>query len=297
MARLWIAADWGTSNLRLWVLGPEGTVLAERASDRGMGQLAPDQFEGALLDLCADLLPEKGRTQVLICGMAGAKQGWCEAPYAATPCAPAGLAPVTAPTQDPRLVVRILPGVAQAAPPDVMRGEETQIAGFLAGAPDFDGTLCLPGTHTKWVRVQGGQIRQFRTLMTGEVFALLSQASVLRHSLGGEGWDDSAFEAGLAAGLHAPEGLLGDLFAIRSATLLRGTAPDAARARLSGLLIGAELSGAAAFWQDLPVEIIGSPALSARYEEALRAAGARVRLATAPDLALAGLRAAHARLT
>jgi 2-dehydro-3-deoxygalactonokinase len=90
-------------------------------------------------------------------------------------------------TKDPRLRVSILPGLKQAVPPDVMRGEETQIAGFLAAAPGFDGVLCLPGTHAKWVQISAEEVVSFRTFMTGELFDLLSTQSVLRHSIAGEG--------------------------------------------------------------------------------------------------------------
>ena len=287
-----LLCDWGTSNLRLWALGPGGDVLAERASPEGMGSLTPDQFEPALLRLCADLLAPDRVTPVLICGMAGAKQGWIEAPYAQIPCAPAGTAPVTAPTTDPRLWVRILPGLCQMDPPDVMRGEETQIAGFLALEPGFDGTLCLPGTHTKWVRVSDGQVQHFRTAMTGETFAVMSRHSVLRHSLSDDTPDEATFAEALTRAARAPEGLLADLFTVRSGALLSGSTPAQAAGRLSGLLIGAELAGARDLWEDRETVIIGSPALTARYGAALALLGARARPAPTADLALHGLRAA-----
>ena len=291
----WIAADWGTSNLRLWAIGPGGAVRAERSSADGMGGLTPDQFEPAFLRLAEDLLPADRVTPVLICGMAGAKQGWIEAPYAQVPCPPAGGgAPVLAPTRDPRLLVRILPGLSQSDPADVMRGEETQIAGFLADEPEFDGTLCLPGTHTKWVRVAGGQVRSFRTAMTGEIFALLGQHSVLRHSLSADGEaDEEAFDAALATGFAAPAALGMELFSIRPASLLEGLAPAAATGRLSGLLIGAELAGAQDFWQNRDVVVVGSPRLTHRYISAIERLGGTARAAQNPELALSGLKAAH----
>ncbi|QPM90851.1 2-dehydro-3-deoxygalactonokinase [Pseudooceanicola algae] len=291
----WIAVDWGTSNLRLWAIGPEGQVLAERSSADGMGGLEPDRFEPALLALAGDLLAPERKTDVLICGMAGARQGWVEAPYAAVPCAPAGGAPTPAPARDSRLSVRILPGLSQAGPADVMRGEETQIAGFLAGHPDFNGTLCLPGTHTKWVRVADGRITRFRTAMTGELFALLSTASVLRHSVSIEGFSEAAFLDGFDQAAASPLTLALDLFSIRPASLLADTAPEASRARLSGLLIGAELASVRDFWDGCPVVVIGTAALSQRYREGLHRLGAEAAISDHPALALEGLRAAHAR--
>ncbi|MBR9824094.1 MAG: 2-dehydro-3-deoxygalactonokinase [Rhodobacteraceae bacterium] len=290
----WIAADWGTSNLRLWAIGPGGEILAERSAPEGMGTLAPDQFEPALLRLAEDLLAPDRVTPVLICGMAGAKQGWIEAPYARVPCPPASGAPVTAPTADPRISVRILPGLSQSGPADVMRGEETQIAGFLADEPEFDGTLCLPGTHTKWVRIAGGEVRGFRTAMTGELFALIGRQSVLRHSLSPDGeTDETAFAEALRHGFAEPAALSLDLFSIRPASLLDGLAPAAASGRLSGLLIGLELAGARDFWQGRDVVVVGTPGLTARYIAALEQLGGRARAAANPELARSGLVAAY----
>ncbi|WP_374636514.1 2-dehydro-3-deoxygalactonokinase, partial [Paracoccus sp. (in: a-proteobacteria)] len=135
----WIAVDWGTTRLRVWAMqGPQPTQ--SRNSDKGMGGLTRDAFEPALLDLIHDWLPAQGRMPVIACGMVGARTGWIEAAYRATPCPPLdphqAIRPVV---QDARLDVRILPGLSQAAPADVMRGEETQIAGYLAENPGFEG--------------------------------------------------------------------------------------------------------------------------------------------------------------
>ena len=127
-----------------------------------------------LLGLVGGWLAEGARTDVLICGMAGARGGWAEAPYAAVPCAPGPASFARAPTRDPRLAVRILPGLRQDTPADVMRGEETQLAGLLAAEPGFEGIACLPGTHTKWAHVSAGEVVSFASYMTGEIFALLA---------------------------------------------------------------------------------------------------------------------------
>jgi len=291
----WIAADWGTSNLRVWALDAAGRVLAARKSDKGMGGLSHEAFEPALLELVGDLLPEDHVTQVVISGMAGARQGWVEAPYAAVPCSPAGRPAVAAPVRDARLSVRILPGLSQAAPPDVMRGEETQIAGFLAGEPDFDGVACLPGTHTKWVRLRAGQVLEFRTAMTGELFALLSKQSVLRHSMG-DGWDQEAFLEAVEDAFSNPQQVAAKLFAIRAGALLSGLPPDAAKARLSGLLIGMELAATGGLWTGRPVVLVGDPQLSALYAAALRRQGVEVQEADAETLTLEGLKAARRAL-
>lgn len=267
-----IAVDWGTSALRLWALDEQGRVIAERRSDQGMGQLAPDQFESAFLALAGDLLDAEETVDVLICGMAGARSGWREAPYLPVPdCPPSGAGAMSVQTEAPRLNVRILPGMSQAEPADVMRGEETQIAGYLADHPGFSGALCLPGTHTKWVQIEAGRITGFRTVMTGEIFALLSTSSVLRLSMTGDDpWDETSFVAGVRHALDHPEDLTAALFALRAEGLLAPVAEGHARARLSGLLIGQELAATRGYWRAGPVAIIGASTLATRYQSALK---------------------------
>ncbi|OZA17787.1 MAG: 2-keto-3-deoxy-galactonokinase [Rhodobacterales bacterium 17-64-5] len=294
MAAEWIAVDWGTSNLRAWAMGNAG-ILAQASSDKGMGKLAPDQFEAALLELVTPWLA--GRTLILACGMVGARQGWIEAQYRAVPCTPtdqAGLTRVA--TTDPRLDVRIAPGLSQSRPADVMRGEETQLAGALALHPGFDGVFCLPGTHSKWAQVSAGEVVSFQTYMTGELFALLSTGSVLRHSLTAEGWDDAAFDAGLSDALSRPDRIAARLFSLRAEGLLHGMTSAQARARLSGLLIGIELAGARPYWLGQEVKLIGADNLAASYARALDTQGLKTDRLDATACTLAGMSALHARL-
>lgn len=286
----WIAVDWGTSRLRAWALSDEGRILASAESADGMGGLDRAGFEPALLSLAGGWLAPGRATPVLICGMAGSRQGWIEAPYRAVPCAPVardGLA--VAPVRDARLAVRILPGLSQSAPPDVMRGEETQIAGVIARDPGFDGVVCLPGTHSKWARVSAGEVVGFQSFMTGEVFALLAGQSVLRHSLGATGWDEAAFAEAVLSALARPEALAARLFAIRASELLTGPAPGAARARLSGLLIGSELAAARPWWLGQRVAIVGSGAIAGPYRTALGLLGVTAEVQDGETAALAGL--------
>lgn len=292
----WIAVDWGTTRLRAWAMGPDGQPTASAQSDMGMGALTPAGFEAALLDAAGDWID--GPTRVIACGMVGAKQGWVDAGYAVAPCKPpTGAHAVPAPSEDPRLDVLVLPGVSQQRPADVMRGEETQVAGFLAEHPNFDGVICLPGTHTKWVQVSAGEIVSFRSFMTGEVFALLSGQSVLRHGLEDDGWDDAAFAEAVTDGMARPQLLTSDMFNLRAQGLLSGMTSSQARARLSGLLIGVELAGARAYWLGQQLAIIGAAALSDLYASALAAQGAIATRADAEAMTLAGLRAAHAAST
>lgn len=292
----WIAADWGSSHLRVWGMRRDGTVLFRKSSDAGMGGLPADGFEPALLALIGDALGA-GQTSVIVCGMAGARQGWAEAGYATVPCAPPTVQTATpVRTVDPRLSVHILPGVSQTAPADVMRGEETQIAGFLALNPKFDGILCLPGTHTKWAHISAGEIVSFRTFMTGELFALLSKQSVLRHSVDSDGWDAAGFADAVSTAMSQPSDLAARLFSLRAEALLNGLAPDTARARLSGLLIGVELAAARPYWLGQHVALIGDDRLCAAYADALAAQGLPVERTDAERMTLEGLKAAYANL-
>lgn len=289
----WIAVDWGTSNLRAWLMGKAG-VIGMVTSDKGMGALERDGFEPELLRLVGAHLPATGRVPVIACGMVGARQGWQEAPYVATPCAAPGLAQAVRPeVRDARLDLRILPGVSQAGPADVMRGEETQIAGYLAQNPEFDGVLCLPGTHTKWVHVSAREIVSFRTFMTGEIFALLSGQSVLRHSVAGDGWDQAAFDAAVSDAMGAPQKFTARLFSLRAGSLLDGTPAGTARARLSGLLMGLEIAGAREYWLGREIVLIGAPKLNALYKAALAPQGASVSDVDGAEIVLAGLTAAY----
>lgn len=289
----WVAVDWGTSNLRLWLIASNGDVLEQRQSDQGMGSLSPDEFEpvleGLLRDITGSLLP------VICCGMVGSRQGWVEAPYVSVPCKAPTIDAATRFKTD-RFDVFILPGVKQDSPADVMRGEETQIAGFLAAEPDFDGVVCLPGTHAKWVHISAGELVSYRTFMTGEIFALLSGQSVLRHSVSGDGWDQAAFDTALSEAISRPSDLAGRLFSLRAQSLLNGMTADTGRAALSGLLIGAELAAAKPYWLGQEVAIIGASSIAKAYETALKSQGVQVRIMAADTLTLAGLTAAYQTL-
>ncbi len=288
----WIAVDWGTSQMRAWAMSDAGEILASASSDKGMGSLAPHQFEAALLQEVGDWLIPDGTTQVIACGMVGSRQGWIEAHYETAPCIPAGHL-ISAPANDPRISVHICPGVKQHGPADVMRGEETQVAGLLAANPDFEGVVCLPGTHSKWVRVQAGQITEFQTFMTGELYALLAGQSVLRHSIASDGWDAGAFAAAVETALEAPASVTARLFSLRAESLLADLSPQVARARLSGYLIGLELAAARGFWSGQSVAIIGATQLGQHYAEALRTLGVPSDIHTSEAMTLKGLTAAY----
>jgi len=296
----WVAVDWGTSNLRLWGLDAEGMVTFERSSPKGMGKLNREDFPAALADLLQDVQPTGGTTiDVLICGMAGARQGWLEAPYLEAPTDLRGLldGAVHPAMPDGRIAPAILPGVCQKAGNDnVMRGEETQLLGLAALDQGFSGVVCMPGTHSKWVQLAGTRIEKFSTAMTGEMFEVLRTHSVLRHSLNGDIDGPSraeGFAVGAASGLEHPEQLLGTLFQVRAGSLLSGRQPDWCAGYLSGLLIGTEIGGNRHLIGAEAVPLIGSPALCALYAQVLGMIGVRGEPKDATEIVLAGLKAAR----
>jgi 2-dehydro-3-deoxygalactonokinase len=286
----WIALDWGTSNLRAYAM-QGATVLARAASEDGMGKLSREAFEPAMMPLIAPWLAA-GHVPVIACGMVGSRQGWIEAPYRAVPCAPLGDRLTWAPSEQ-GLEVRVISGLSQADPPDVMRGEETQIAGFLSLNPKWDGVLCLPGTHTKWVLLSADEVVSFQTFMTGEMFDLLATKSVLRHSATRDGWDDEAFAAAVSDAISKPERLAARLFSLRAGDLLQGREPATTRAALSGYLIGAELAAARPYWLGQNLAILGTGPQPRAYAGALEDQGVPAMMVDAERATLAGLTAAY----
>ncbi len=290
--------DWGTSSLRLWALDADGTVLAERRSAEGMATLAPGGFEAVLRGHLAAFGDVR---RVLLCGMVGARQGWREAGYVAVPADVGAVCGRVLRVAAEGLDVRIVPGLSvdDGARCDVMRGEETQLLGVLGHAPGLTGTVVMPGTHSKWVRLEDGRVAGFGTAMTGELYALLCRHSVLRHSVDedAEGSEAAgeAFGRGLALGLAEPQRLSLSLFGVRAAGLLRGAGGAEGAALLSGLLIGAEVGGAlsgggpgdaAASGE---VVLVAGGVLAERYAAALRGAGRAPRVVDAEAASRDGL--------
>ena len=291
----WIAVDWGTSRLRAWAMSATDTVLDDATSSRGMGTLSPGDFEAALRECVGDWLTSGSEVPVLCCGMVGARGGWSEAPYRSVPCEPApGAEAVRVDAAGAGLDVFILPGLSQATPPDVMRGEETSVAGLMACGVD-SGAVCLPGSHSKWVRLVDGRLTRFSSALTGEAFAVLSQHTVLRLTVASaESEPDAVFSESVKEAVAQPENTLCSAFGLRPSALLDGLDPVASRSRLSGLLIGLELAAVRDYWRGADyVHLIGEPALVARYVAALDVLGVRALGHDPSQLTLLGLAAAR----
>ncbi len=270
-----IGLDWGTTSLRAYRLDQAGVVLDKREGKSGILSVKPGGFPDELRKIAGDWL-EAGEKLVVISGMAGSKQGWAEAPYLPCPASIVEIAHATLPVPFPATRVRLVPGLkARGAEgvPEVMRGEETQILGVLDRLPDAEATLCLPGSHSKWVRVRAGQILDFSTHMTGEVFAALSAHTILARSLHrGAAHHPGAFARGLDRARQGG-GLLHQLFGLRSLSLFDAMPQMEAASYLSGLLIGHEVASALEAGVAPPVHIIGAAALTVRYSAALAAFG------------------------
>jgi 2-dehydro-3-deoxygalactonokinase len=286
-----VAVDWGTSSFRAWLMAADGHVLAETRGPEGMLHCATAGFAPVLSDHLAKL----GAAQdlpVLICGMAGAKQGWIEAPYLHTPTRLDALH-AGAQRVDISGDVRILPGVAQAdaASPDVMRGEETQLLGVTE--PDFTGLVCIPGTHSKWIQIEAGSVVSFTTYMTGELFSVIAQHSILKHAVDHDAESPAANEAfrdGLWRARAAPAAVSNSLFGLRAAQLLGFQHKADGAARLSGLLIGTEIADAGArYGTQRPLRLIGAGALRGLYAEALAGAGYDITIVDAERASQQGL--------
>ena len=281
-----IAVDWGTSSLRGARLDESGKVLEEKSAPLGILNVPNGDFAGVFRAQFSDWM--KDGTRCLISGMAGSRQGWAEAPYVACPAGLDELARHLHWIERDRIA--IVPGLsdAQGDVPDVMRGEEVQIFGAMRLASLADGLFVLPGTHSKWATVRGGRIMGFRTFMTGEVYGLFAQHSILARTLDANApLDEAAFRRGV---VRAGEGesLLHNTFGVRALGLFERLTPAESASYLSGLLIGEEL-GRQALPADGEVTVIGASALVARYALALAERGAKVR-AFGAEATWAGLR-------
>jgi 2-dehydro-3-deoxygalactonokinase len=269
-----IAIDWGTSSFRAYRLDARGSILESRVSSQGILNVAPGQFPRVL----EEQIQGWEETPIVMSGMVGSRQGWVEAPY--VPC-PAGFEEIAAKLLEVRQGVWIVPGLScrdSAGVPDVMRGEETQILGC-----GMEGTLCLPGTHSKWVEVKNGRIERFSTAMTGEVYAVLKQHSILGRMMEQGTPDAGAFAEGVERSGEAG-GLLHHLFGVRTRGLMGDLNAAASASYLSGILIGHELRsrGAKRF------HLLGAAELTALYQQAAAVLGIQTRTLD-PDSAVRSL--------
>lgn len=296
----WIAVDWGSSLVRVWAMDAQGKVVATQQSSQGANRLQNTEYEATLLNLIEPWLENHQSVPVLIAGMAGSRQGWQEAAYLNLPWSWAKQAQSTfVVTQDSRIRVYLLSGLKQLHPPDVMRGEETQVIGLLTQQPDFNGVVILPGTHSKWVRLQEGVIQAFHTCMTGELFQLLSEQSMLRHSVTTQTWAAEAFDAAFLTALAQPAQLSYRLFSLRAEHLLLDTQPNILGTKLSAYLLALEIAAMreqGLIQAELPLALIGNSRLGQLYAHSLQLLGIKATRFDGEALVQAGLYRAYQEL-
>lgn len=265
-----IAVDWGTTNRRIYRLAADGALLDRHHDGHGITRMTRDDYPAAIAAIRAG----DADVPVILAGMAGSSRGWHDVPYIAAPATIAALAALAYRIAAEN--VTIVPGVATAcdASPDVMRGEEVQILGAIAaGLAPADALFCQPGTHSKWIRTKDAAITGFRTALTGELFGLLRQHSVLAEMLQADPAPGAAFDDGVARGI-ADRDLLGALFSVRAGVLLGRLARQDAASFASGVLIGADVASGLAAGER--VHLVADARLGAFYARAIGVRGGTV---------------------
>ncbi len=279
-----IGLDWGTTRLRAYRFDGSGQVVESRQQPSGIMQIAAEGaaagFERALDQACGDWMSADPACALLACGMIGSAQGWREAPYVEVPAGVDALGRALTAVAAAGAVLHIVPGLIARGPlPDVLRGEETQIAGVIERGPDApaDAWIGLPGTHAKWVQVRDRRVVGFHTFMTGEVFAALCAHTILGRTMRPTAAPDlAAFDRGVAVARspHARLGVLSTMFSARTLGLVGQLTGEAQADYLSGLLIGHEIAALDQLGErPAPIVLVGEGALCERYRRALAAFG------------------------
>lgn len=270
-----IGIDWGTTRLRAFLIDGTGQVLERRASDRGILAIGDGGFEPVLRSVI-DGWP--AGLPILMCGMIGSRQGWLEMPYCPCPVRAVDLGTALGTIDVGGRCLRVLGGVSMTDGDqrhDVMRGEETQIFGVepFAGSQ----VMVTPGTHSKWAIVEDSAIRTFRTYMTGELYAILREHSILGRLMAnqaGQQVEESSFLDGVHTAFDDQD-LLHSLFNVRTQALFEKRPPESLSSYLSGILIGSEVYGAVGHYGVRSAVVISSAELARPYQLALSAAGMR----------------------
>ena len=270
-----IAIDWGTTSARAYRMDAHGDVRDEHSAPLGIAQIADRRYDEALAALLGEWRSDPAPR--LACGMIGSRQGWIEAPYVACPASLGALAGGIAVVDDAAL--SIVPGLItrdRHGMPDVMRGEETQLVGAVA-ENESSVLAVLPGTHSKWARVEHGHVVDFATYMTGELYGVLLAHSILGRMSEGITTGGAAFLRGVDLGLQS-DGVTHAIFGARTLVLAGEMPASDVDDWLSGVLIGAEVRAALALSDDeraqaTRVRIIGDDTLTSRYATALAHAG------------------------
>ncbi len=296
----WLAVDWGAHGFRVWAMAGDDAADTRSAPFEPNAAPAPAAFERAVATAAAGWSPRRRPVPVVVCGVAGARGAWHPAGYVGTETALIELpdAAVRVPATAADTDVRILPGLRQSTPPDVMRGDETRLLGWVIEVPEHTGVVVVADEATRWVRLAEGRVERFHTAMAGEVFAVLAEHSTLRPVVTGDGeLDPGDFAAAVAEARTAPASWLRRAFGLRAEARLHGVAPDLARARLAGWLTGLEVADALdRLGRPTAVTLLGEAGALARYAAALAVFDVTTTTRPAEVLTRRGLAHAHARL-
>jgi 2-dehydro-3-deoxygalactonokinase len=290
-----IAIDWGSSSFRAYLISPNGEVLDEVASGDGIGSVAAGAYPATLKRLTGKWLEAYPSLPVIASGMVGSRHGWREAAYVRCPAGPPDVARrLTEVEADGRRVV-LAPGLSyldESGQPDVIRGEETEIFGVADSGARL---IVLPGSHSKWARVEANRVVAFKTFVTGELFAALRDHTVAGAfaraapaTRPGQAFALGVQRCAAAAACQGESGLLGLLFGARSLPLMGALPEDDAGEYLSGLLIGAEIEEGRRLYPGEEPHLAGAEALVERYRAAFEALGVSARAAP-PRAAARGL--------
>lgn len=288
MSSRFIALDWGTSSFRAYLVAADGALQETVSAPHGILAVKDAAFDETLethIGHWDKALP------VMASGMITSRQGWVELPYVACPASLQSIASAVHPhTSKQGRKLFFVPGIsyrnAQGIP-DVIRGEETQVLGASEGGTEH---FVTPGTHSKWIDVENDAIKKFSTYMTGEVFALLKNHSILGRLMTGETNNPLAFEQGIRASLKDPAGFLHHIFSARTLALFNEMPTEHLSSYLSGQVIGTEIAHAIAKnSMNARYKILATPALGEHYMTAMKIAGLNVSYGE-PDVAVKGLK-------
>ena len=263
-----VFCDWGTSSLRGYLLD-DSKIIQKYSSDLGLLKAQKIGYE-KVLDSVLDSFQCEPDIPIYLSGMIGSKQGWAEAPYVPTPV---GLEQMKGKTIKPAKNIHIIGGVSHldgSGNYDVMRGEEVQVFGILEQEPAAS-LICLPGSHSKWVKIEAGQIKSFSTWMTGELFKSLSENTIFTTQIDSKTWNKEAFVQGVEFAREHND-LGSSLFKLRTEYLFERSDKEHFHSYLSGFLIGSEIREAIGVAKE--VSLCGSDTLMNSYALALEVFGA-----------------------
>ena len=283
----WIAIDWGTTNFRAWLI-KDNKILKEINKPHGIKNISDKNFEKILINNIK--LPKiiDGKIKIISCGMIGSKQGWFDTGYDKNFNSKRNNL-VKIKTKNKNLDFYIVKGLCQSNPYDVIRGEETQILGYLQNNKTFSGFICLPGTHSKWIKFTRGQLIKFKTYMTGELFEIISRNSILKHSITEKNINTSIFKKSVIISQKKNFNPFHFLFEFRSRTLLTKK-KYYPKSELLGFLIGNEIKSNIDNIKNSRVIIIGSSYNSKLYSKAMQILKINNTIVDSKKITIAGLK-------